>query len=219
MPKYSGILLTALLAFCTCSWCHAATFANGAGLSGSLSLETDFGDAIALVGIDQPPGDFYPNVSFTEFLLGPSVFGGTGIRSLISSYPSITSSIRMAKPVNGVAFLIRAAVPIRITAFLDSQEVGSVSTIGDGYNAPTYYGFDDLIVDQIVFNFDSVPSEITERFIGIDHLQLGAVLPLHSVQVPQVWVANFLLGLLVGFYAIFMLHSNHEQFARRAPDA
>ena len=135
--RYSEILLTSLLVIFSCLSSHAATYSSGSGLSGSLSLDTDFSDAIALVGIDQPPGDFYPNVIFNEFLLGPSTFGGTGIRSLISSFPSIASSIVMAEPVNGVAFLIRSATPIRITALLDSKEIGSLLTNGEGYNQPT----------------------------------------------------------------------------------
>ena len=216
MPKYSEIFLTCMLAFFTCSWSHAATFSSGSGLSGALLLDTDFSDAIASVGVDKPPGDFYSNVSFNEFLLGPSVFGGTGIRSLISGNPSIASAIVMAKPVNGVAFLVRAAAPLRITAFLNSQEIGSVSTNGDGYDVPTYYGFGEFTLDKIVLSFDSVPSELAERFIGIDHLQLGAIVSPNSVQVPQVWIANFLLGLLVSFRAIKTLHNQREQYARYA---
>jgi len=215
--NYSEILLMPLLAIFPCLPSHAATYSSGSGLSGSLSLDTNFSDAIASVGVDQRPGDFYPKAMFNEFLLGPSAFGGTGIRTLISSVPSIASSIVLVKPVNGVALLIRAAVPIRITAFLESQQVVSVSTNGEGYDVPTYYGFGGLAVDEIVFSFDSVPSEISERFIGIDQLQLGEIIVPRSVQVPQGWIANLLMALPVASYALFTLHTSGRRSRASRP--
>ncbi len=207
---YSQWLLVLLLASFSGSGSFAATFSMSSGLSGSLTLDTDFSDAIADLGVDEAPGDFYPNVSFNQFLLGPSVAGPSGIRTLVSPHanPSLRSSIVVKNSISGIAFLIRAAVPIRITAYLASTEIATVLTNGEGYENPTYYGFGDISIDEVVFTFDSAPVEIADRFLAIDQLQLGAVENTHIVRVPHMAAANCLLALFIGVCAVRVLRNN-----------
>ena len=207
---YSQSLLVLLLASFFCSGALASTFSDSSGLLGSLSLDTDFSDAIAELGVDEAPGDFYPNVSFNQFLLGPSVAGPSGIRTLVSPHanPSLRSSIVVTNPIGGIAFLIRAAVPIRITAYLASAEIATVLTNGEGYENPVYYGFGDISLDEVVFTFDSPPVDIADRFMAIDQLQLGTVEKPRAVRVPLMATANCFVALFVGVCAIRVLRES-----------
>ncbi len=153
----------------------SASFSGGSGLSGALTLDTDFADAIAALGIDLPPGDYYAGVGFSEFHLGPSIFGGTGIRSLISPISDIHSAIIFSTPMASIAMNIRDTVATRLTISLDGTTVESFETVGGGYDTPIFYGFFGVLFDRIDFTHDLSPVELNDRIFGIDRLQSATV--------------------------------------------
>ena len=161
----------------------AASFSGGAGLSGPLLVVTDFSDAVAALGADVVPGAFYGSVTFSEFLLGPSVTGGSGIRTLISPVGIPESSISFASPVAAIALLSRDKVPTRLSIYLAGALVDSFDTDGAGYATPRYYGFAGVVFDKLVLTQETAPPALLDRLYAVDQLQVRAV-PL-----PATWVS------------------------------
>lgn len=151
----------------------AASFSGGSGLTGNLALDTDFSDAVSALGADQAPGHFYSLVSFEQFLLGPNLTGGTGVRTRIA--PLLTSAITFSVPGQGIALLSRDAVPTRITAYLVGVEVESFVTLAAGYANPTFYGLTGLVFDELRFTHDTTPATFDDRYFAIDRLQVTTV--------------------------------------------
>jgi len=161
----------------------AASFSGGAGLSGPLLVDTDFSDAVAALGVDVVPGAFYGSVTFSEFQLGPSVTGGSGIRTLISPIGIPESSISFASPVTAIALLSRDNVPTRLSIYLAGALVDSFDTDGAGYATPRYYGFAGVVFDKLVFTQDTAPPALLDRLYAVDQLQVRAI-PL-----PATWIS------------------------------
>ena len=157
---------------------------------------------------DRKPGSFYDGVTFSQFLLGPSVTGGTGIRTLVSPSASIESSLTFATPITGAALLSRDKVPTRLSIYLGSKLVETFNTDAAGYETQRYYGFVGVEFDKLVLTQDSAAPDVYDRFYAIDRLQLSAV-PIPSASIL------FLSGIAVLMRRAVLAPSHRAQNAGR----